>query len=150
VQELLSLLPTILRRADYQPEVCEQAVFAAWTRAVGEAVSMNAVPFRLYQKRLIVLTSDDIWKAQLRKMSSQIIFKINRLLGASMVSVVEYRVDPVQVAARQPHSPEVRFEHQEALMKELEPLVDQIGDPELRRAFLRAASKCLERHEAEE
>ena len=147
MQELLSLLPTILRRADYQPEVCEQAVFAAWNCAVGEVVAMNALPFRLYKKRLIVLTSDAVWKTQLQKISSEIIFKINRILGAPMVSFIEYRADPAQVAALRPKRAEVQFEHQQELMKELEPIADQIDDPELRRAFLRAASKCLERHE---
>jgi hypothetical protein len=147
VEELLSLLPTILRRLDYQPEVCEQAVFAAWSHAVGEVVAMNAVPFRLFQKRLIVLTSDAVWKTQLQRISSEIIFKINRILGNPMVTYIEYRIDPVQVATMRPRPAEVEFEHQDQLRRELEPMAERIDDPDLREAFLRAAGKCLERQE---
>jgi hypothetical protein len=41
MEELLSLLPIILQRSGYQQEVCEQAAFAAWDRAVGEASLLN-------------------------------------------------------------------------------------------------------------
>ena len=145
MEELLSLLPIILQRAGYQEEVCQQAVFAAWERAVGEAIAKNCVPFRLHDKRLIVLTANPIWKAQLQKMTSEIIFKIDRILGAPLVTYIEYRVDPKQVAAHHQRRGEVRFERLDKLMKELEPDAEKIDDPELRRTFLRAASKSLAR-----
>jgi predicted nucleic acid-binding Zn ribbon protein len=145
MEELLSLLPIILQRADYQEEVCQQAVFAVWHRAVGEAISMNCVPFRLHDKRLIILTSSQIWKTQLQKMASEIIFKIDRILGAPLVTYIEYRVDAKQVAAHQQRRSEIRYERLEELMKELESDASLIADPELRRIFLRAASKSLAR-----
>lgn len=149
MEELLSLLPIILQRAGYQQEVCEQAAFAAWERAVGDAISMNCVPFRLHEKRLIVLIASPIWKAQLQQMTSEIIFKIDRLLGAPLVTYIEYRVDPRQVAAHHQRRGEVRFERLEEVMNELESDANQIADPELRRVFLRAASKSLARQAGE-
>jgi len=145
VEELLSLLPIILQRAGYREEVCEQAAFAAWDRAVGEAIAMNCVPFRLHDKRLIVLTASPIWKAQLQKMTSEIIFKIDRLLGAPLVTYIEYRVDPKPVAAHHQRRGEVRFEHLEEMVQQLTSDAEKIADPELRRVFLCAASKSLAR-----
>lgn len=147
MEEPFHLLPQILRQTGYQESVCEQVVLATWNRVVGEVVSANATPSRLYGKRLIVLTSDSTWKTQLEGMSREIIFAINRLLGVKIVTFIEYRVDPYQVKALRKRSPEITFRHLNEITQELEPIVQSIFDPELRRASLRAASKCIERTE---
>jgi predicted nucleic acid-binding Zn ribbon protein len=145
MEDLLNLLPVILQRSGYQEDVCQQAVFAAWDRAVGETIARNCVPFRLHDKRLIVLTASQIWKTQLQRMTSEIIFKIDRILGAPLVTYIEYRIDARQVTERQRLVQPVRFEHLEEIMGELAADADQIDDPELRRLFIRAASKSLAR-----
>jgi predicted nucleic acid-binding Zn ribbon protein len=147
MEEILDLLPAILRQTGYHHAVCEKAVCAAWNRIVGEAVSTHAVPFRLYEKRLIVLTSDATWKKQLELMSPEILFKLNRLLGSDVVLFIEYRTDPLAVAAERPQAEDVRFSRLDEIIRDLEPLVRDIADSELRAAFLRAASKCIERTE---
>lgn len=147
MEEILDLLPTILRQIGYQETVCEKAVCAAWNRIVGEVVSANAVPFRLYEGRLIVLTSDATWKRQLEMMSPEILYKINRVLGADIVRFIEYRVDPYRIQAQRRREPEIRFRRLDEIIRDLEPLVRDLADPELRAAFLRAASKCIERTE---
>lgn len=146
VEEILDLLPNILRQTGYQETVCEKAVCAAWNRIVGEAVSVHAVPFRLYDERLIVLTSDATWRKQLEAMSPEILYKINRLLGADMVRFIEYRVAPYRIEAHH-REHEVRFHRLDEIIRDLEPLVRDLADPDLRAAFLRAASKCIERTE---
>ena len=145
MDELLSLLPTILQQSGYQPEVCEQAAFAAWDHAVGKAVAVKCIPCRLHEKHLIVITPDQTWKTQLQKMTSEIIFKVGRILGAPLVTYIEYRVDPKYVAMRRQDSPHIRFDRLEQWRKELEADAEQIADPELRDIFLRAASKSLAR-----
>lgn len=147
MEEILDLLPNILRQTGYQEAVCEKAVCAAWNRIVGDVVSAHAVPFRLYENRLIVLTSDATWKKQLEMMSPEILYKINRLLGADMVRFIEYRVDPYRIAAHRHQEHEVRFHRLDEIIRDLEPLVRDLADPDLRAAFLRAASKCIERTE---
>jgi len=149
VEELFHLLPEILRQIGYRESVCEQVVCAAWNRVVGEAVSAHTVPLRLYEKRLIVITSDSTWKTQLETMSREIILAVNRLLGAEIVTFIEYRVDPYQVKALRKRAPEIMFRHLSEIERELEPTVRSISNPELRQAFLRAASKCIERTEGE-
>lgn len=147
MEEILDLLPLILQQTGYQESVCEKAVFAAWNRIVGDVVSANAVPFRLYEKRLIVLTSDATWKRQLEIMSPEILYKINRLLGADIARFIEYRVDPRSIEAQRHREPEIRFHRLDEIIRDLEPHVRDLADPELRAAFLRAASKCIERTE---
>lgn len=145
MEALWQLLPHILHEVDYQEDVCQQAAFAAWNHAVGESIANQCAPLRLHNKRLIILTVNRVWKQQLQAMSSQIIFKINRLLGAPLVAHIEYRVDSQQVMTQRQHRGEVHFERLEEVMKDLASDAEVIDDPECRRAFLRAASKCLAR-----
>lgn len=149
MEDILNLLPQILRQTGYDETVCEHVVFAVWNRTVGEAVSANCVPFRLHAKRLVVLTSDATWKRQLEKISGEIIFKINRVLTTELVTHIEYRVDPRQVKALHREPPEIQFRNQSAIVSELAPIAEKIAQPEMRDAFLRAAGKCLERRERE-
>ena len=145
MEDLLQLLPLILQRSGYQADVCEQAVFAAWDRAVGEAVAMSCVPWRLHDKRLIVLTASQVWKAQLQPMTSEIIFKVDRILGKPLVTYIEYRVDPKRLTRQRRRQKAVRFERLEEFKRDLESDAQQIADPELRDLFLRAAGKSLAR-----
>ncbi|HXF06052.1 MAG TPA: DUF721 domain-containing protein [Blastocatellia bacterium] len=149
MEEILDLLPTILRQIGYQEAVCEKAVCAAWNRIVGDVVSANAVPFRLYEGRLIVLTSDATWKKQLEAISPEILYKMNRLLGADIVKFIEYRIDPYYTRGQRHQELEIRFRRLDEIIRDLEPLVRDLADAELRAAFLRAASKCIERIEGE-
>lgn len=145
MDELVSLLPFILQRSGYQPDVCEQAAFAAWDHVVGKAVAVHCVPFRLHEKHLIVITSDKTWKTQLQKMTSEIIFKIGRVLGTPLVTYIEYRVEPRYIAKRHQQRQAISFDRLEQWRAELQADADRITDPKLRDVFLRAASKSLAR-----
>ena len=56
--DLNRLLPKLLNRNGANPELTEIAAKIAWTRAAGAGLRPNAVPFRLYQKTLIVSVAD--------------------------------------------------------------------------------------------
>lgn len=148
MEDILSLLPQILRQTGFDEAVCEQVVFALWNRTVGEAVCAHCIPFRLQAKRLVVLTSDATWKTQLEKISGEIIFKINRMVTTELVTHIEYRVEPRQVSAQRRQPPEIRFSDQRRIVGELAAVAERIPDPDLRDIFLRAAGKCLERRES--
>ncbi len=149
MDNLIHILPTILRLSGDNEEVREQVVFAAWRSVTGEQIAQTCRPFRLYRKNLIVATLNQTWKKEMERMSGQIIFKLNSLLGAPLVTFIEFRVDPAHVASAQPKQPPpFEFQHTRELEEELEPAAAQIKDEALRRVFLRAAAKCLERRKA--
>src|SRR5207253_6680717 len=140
------MLPTMIRLSGDNEEVREQAAFAAWRAVTGEQIAHACEPFRLYRKNLIVATASKTWKAELERMSGRIIFKLNSLLGAPIVTFIEFRLDPAHVARAHAHEPPAfEFHHTKELKAELQPAADQIRDERLREAFLRAAAKCLER-----
>ncbi len=143
------MLPMMIRLSGDNEEVREQAVFAAWRAATGEQISHACEPFRLYRKNLIVATTSKTWKAEMERMSGRIIFKLNSLLGAPLVTFIEFRIDPEHVASVHSREPQAfEFHHTKELKAELQPAAEQIKDESLREVFLRAAAKCLERSEA--
>jgi hypothetical protein len=65
----------------------------AWRIAAGEGVARVSQPFRLYRKQLVVAVIDQTWKKQMERISGEYLFKINSMLGAPLVTFIEFRVD---------------------------------------------------------
>lgn len=146
MESLLKMLPTMIRLSGDNAEVREQAVFAAWRAAAGKGVVGGCAPFRLYEKQLVIAVLDQFWKKQLESLSAQYLFRINSLLGAQMVTFIEFRLDRDFVLNAQGHQARAyEFQHTEELAAELKESAEEIKDAKLREQFLRAAAKSLER-----
>ena len=94
--DLSGLLPKLLNATGSNAELAEEIAKIAWTRAAGEGLRNHAVPFRLYRRTLIVSVADAIWQKQLRQMSREFIFRINKLLGRSVVDEIVKVLTPEQ------------------------------------------------------
>jgi len=148
--DLSLLLPKLLNATETNPELSDTVAKLAWTRAAGEGLRNHAVPFRLYRRTLIVSVADAIWQKQLRHMSPEFIFRINKLLGRSVVDDIEFRIDPAAVdrmLSRIPRPQASRGETR-APIPELISAAHSIADPGLRDRFMRAAENCIERRES--
>ncbi len=148
--DLSLLLPKLLNATESNPEMAEEIAKLAWTRAAGEGLRNQAVPFRLYRRTLIVSVADGIWQKQLRQMSPEFIYRINKLLGGSVVDDIEFRVDPAAVDRMLSRIPAPRSSREEkrAPIPELVSAAHSIADPDLRDRFIRAAENCIERRES--
>ena len=151
MDDLFKALPKLLRAAGESEEVAEAAAFAAWRRVAGEGLRGSAVPFRLYQKTLVVAVPDATWRRQLEGVSGQYLFRINSLVGQPLVTYIEFRVDPKTVAGERARLRNPEYERMtredNALRRagELDDDARQIHDEGLRRRFLIAAGSCLNR-----
>jgi predicted nucleic acid-binding Zn ribbon protein len=143
--DLLMLIPQMLRHAGDSDEAREQAVFAAWLVAVGGPVRKVTAPVRLERKTLIVAVPDAIWRTQLTGMRGQALFKLNSLLGAPLVTAIEYIINPDLIVRESQPPKEVKFTAPEKQALPLREHADRISDSGIRETFLRAAGKCLER-----
>ena len=83
-------------------------------------------------------------------MSPEFIYRINKLLGRSVVSDIEFRIDPVAIDRMLSRIPAPRSSRQEtpAPIPELVSAAGSIMDPDLRDRFIRAAENCIERRES--
>jgi len=142
---LLNLLPQMLRQIGDSAEARQQAVFAAWTAAVGSQVRKVTLPLRLERKTLIVAVPDHTWRTQLDRIKGQALFRLNSLLGAPIVTNIEFVINPESLSDDRPAPEEFHFVAPEKAAMPLRDDAERISNPELRDAFLRAAGKCLER-----
>jgi hypothetical protein len=145
VIELGKILPKLLLNAGDNDEAREQAAFAAWVAAAGANVSKVTAPVRLEQKTLIVATSDETWRTQLRAIAGQLVFKLNAILGLPTVARLDLIVNPGAVRAAHQSPPKVTFKAPDDQALPLRDSAANIPLPQLRDLFLRAAGKCLDR-----
>lgn len=139
----------MIRLSGDNEEVREQAVFAAWKAVTNYQLAQTCAPFRLYRKTLVVATKDLTWKTQMERESPGWLFKLNSMLGAPLVTFIEFRIDAEHVAASRPQSEgDYEFHHTAELTNQLSSAAERIHNDDLRQTFLRAAAKCLERQEA--
>lgn len=143
--DLLKLLPVLLRKAGDSEEARQHAVLAAWIGAVGPQLRQVSSPLRLERKTLIVAVTNSTWQTQLRKMRGQILFKLNSLLGVPTVTTLEFVINPDMIRQASQQTEPVKFVAPEQHAQRLRKKAEEIANPELRDAFLRAAGKCLDR-----
>lgn len=154
MEELIRSLPALLRAAGDSEDVLEAAAIVAWRRVSGEALRLHAVPFRLYRKTLIVAVADTTWQKQLEALSGQMIFGVNSLLRQPVVTFIEFRVDPRTVMeARQAANVKTAESSARGVVPAevsgpLAEAAEAIADESLRRRFLDAAGRCIERSES--
>jgi len=142
---LTRLLPRLLLGAGDSPESREQSIFAAWPVSVGAHVHRATAPVRVDGKTLIVAVIDAAWHSQLADLRGPILFKINSVLGAALVTRIEFVINEEMVRCAHQMPPEVKFVAPDEQAMPLNEEVGKIEDPELRALFLRAAGKCLDR-----
>lgn len=153
MDDLLRVLPKFLRAAGETEEILEAAAMIAWRRVAGEGLRGQAVPFRLYRKTLIVAVADTTWQKQLEKVSGQLLFRLNSLLGQAVVTYIEFRIDPATVSVeRAKLTNEIDRDALERRALEnasgqIRDAAEAITDEQLRRRFLLAAGSCIDRRE---
>jgi hypothetical protein len=97
----------------------------------------------------VVSVADIIWQRQMQSMSTELISRINKLLGREVVEEIEFRIDPAtveQVRANSQLSPQEK--PRGPIPEELIAAADEIADHDLRERFIRAAENCIARREA--
>ncbi len=146
MDSLIRTLPAILTAAGPSAEVAQAACFAAWKHAVGEALSVHVVPVKLEEQTLIVAVADSIWQKQLEQIRPQLLFRLNTILGHSLVKLIELRIDPKALPEKRPPKATAAV-RTDAVPFELLAAASEIQDADLRRAFIGAATSCVKRLE---
>jgi predicted nucleic acid-binding Zn ribbon protein len=147
MESLIKTLPAILTAAGPAPEIAEAACFAAWKHAVGDALTIHAVPVKLEDQTLIVAVADNLWQKQLEQMRPQLLFRLNAVLGHSLVKLIELRVDAKALTRTRMPERAANTHSDYAIPFELLAAASEIQDADLRRAFLGAATSCMKRLE---
>lgn len=145
MNELINILPQMLLKTGSSDEVREQAARAAWVAAAGLQISTVTAALRLESKTLIIAVTNEMWRAQLRNISPQLLFKVNALLGQQCpISRLEFTVNENAVSSVHLNPRTVEFTAPDEKASFLEDAAAEMP-PALGTALMRAAGKCLER-----
>jgi len=146
MEQLIKALPAVLQAGGHSPEVVEAAAISAWKHLTGDPLRRQAVATTLNGRTLVIAVSDAIWQKQLETMRGQLLFRLNSILGQPLVSRLEFRIDDATV--QRSLEPLVRKETNETneneISLELWSAASAIRDKNLRKAFLSAATTCLQ------
>ena len=144
MDQLIKSLSTVIRAAGSSPEVAEAAVLAGWTFATGEGIRQHAVAARLEGTTLVVDVRDAVWQQQLTIMRSELIYRLNSILGRSLVRTVELRINPKALkSVKHKVNPPELLDNEVPL--DLWSAASEIEDKQLRQKFLKAATGMLRR-----
>ncbi len=109
----------------------EQIAVAGWPAAVGKIVARHTRAAALVRGRLVVETEDAIWQKQLFPLTSQIVRKLEAVIGPGIVADLEFR--PAGKAPRKAPHRETRNSADEA---------DRIENPDFRRLYIAARKRA--------
>lgn len=148
MESIFAAIPKIFEQIEANPEAREAFVFAAWKRIVGELLNEHTVPVALTQSKLRVAVANRTWQRHLEDMAAQILAKLNASLGRSPVKYIEFFIDEKKVAAmRSDRRVSNEGEAEQQISDEVREAAEAINDAKLRKAFMLAATSCLERDE---
>jgi len=153
MNNIIRLLPKLLDASDGNHDLAESAAKVAWIRAVGEGLRRHAVPVRLAGNTLVVVVADAAWRTQLQAMSSELLARVNRVLGRDLIKFIEFRVDPnslesVRSEARHINQAESAERSLNSVPIEVMAAAESIQDESLRQHFLLAAAAAAMRRQS--
>ena len=145
MNQLIKSLPQVLRASGNAAEVAEAAAIAAWKHAAGDGLKEHAVALKLENRTLTIAVADPIWQKQLTLMRGQLLFRVNTILGQTLVSAFNFVIDRERAKPRveQPDQQDDPLDNEVPL--ELWSAANTIHDKELRKNFLKTALRSLKR-----
>ena len=106
---------------------------AAWPAAVGKRIAVHAAAKSLVRGSLIVEVEDSVWQKQLFYLRFQILAKLQEVVGAGVITDVEFRI----ATPRRPPQPALSLNDAKPADE-----ADAISDPGMRVVYKQARKKA--------
>jgi hypothetical protein len=97
----------VFKNAKYSKSILseEDQVRAIWPSAVGKAIAAHTLRLRVVRNSLVVDMEDALWQRQLYPLTTQILHRLQRIMGSDAIQSLEFRIG---VPRRQPQRSESR------------------------------------------
>lgn len=118
------------------PDECARAI---WPAAVGKAIARHTSRLKVVRDTLVVGVEDAIWQKQLFSLSNQIVDRLQKCMGSTAITRVEFRIDPPKRPATREEVFAATPQRQEALRSTRADAADDaeaIRDPVLKKVYL--------------
>jgi hypothetical protein len=145
--KLGNILQGVLKKHNINIDSEEQRLLEIWNKAVGIKIAAHTRPERLKRNTLFVKVTSSVWMQQLHILKSEIIQKINQLLGKNLVKNIHFSIGEIPSAlARNPYPPSFSPESYPLKDKEkklIEKRTSSIADNELKEILKRVMIKNI-------
>jgi predicted nucleic acid-binding Zn ribbon protein len=147
LQKLGNILQGILKKHNINIDSEEQRLLETWNKAVGLQISAHTRPEKLKRNTLFVKVSSSVWMQQLHILKSDIIEKINQLLGKGLIKNVHFSIGEIPTTpSRNPYlssfSPE-SYPLKDKEKKLIEKNTSSVTDHELKEILKRVMTKNI-------
>jgi len=147
LQRLGNVLQGILKKHNIFFDSEEQHLLEVWRKAVGPKISVQTRPDRLKRNTLFIKVSSSVWMQQLHILKSEIMEKINQLLGKELIKNIHFSIGeiPPTVSTNSytsSFSPD-SYPLKEKDKKLIEKSISQVEDPELKEILRRVMTKNI-------
>jgi len=132
-------------------EAREAIIFAIFPTVLGEHLRERSTPLRLEGSTLFIAVADSEWEREFKQHVFEIVYKLNRALGTSVIKRITPVVDKKAVTISKPNKVTGR-EHpsmKPPTLPNVKKASAKIADTGLRKHFLEAAAVCIERRDAD-
>ena len=146
-QRLGNILQDILKKHNITIDPEEQHLLELWHKAVGPQISAHTRTDKLKRNTLFVKVSSSVWMHQLHLLKSEIIEKINILLGKELIknihfSIGEMPTTPLKNLYLPSLSPE-SYPLRDREKKMIEKNISTVSDQELKEILKRVMTKNI-------
>ena len=90
-----NVISNVLQSYRHEADEGLAQIWNLWDRAVGENIAKNARPEAFKGKLLLVNVTSSAWAHELQFLKSDIIAKVNEVLGKALVEEIKFKVGPV-------------------------------------------------------
>lgn len=108
----------------------EDVARCLWPAAVGKTIARHTGKITLVRSKLVVHVEDAIWQKQLYGLSGQIVSRIQKLMGSTVVDSVEFRIGIPKIQPQRAETSAVPVPATESLDE-----ADRIQDPVLKKIY---------------
>lgn len=147
MEDLIKILPGLVKALPGSEEVREAVLFAMWKKAAGEGLRIHAIPISVEGRKMRIAVRDPIWKKHLEKLAAQLLERTNRLMRSAELKFLAFEVDESRFRSHQGAKDELGGSDKDPDTIVTGSLAKQsraIRDPKLRKLFLESAAAYLE------
>jgi hypothetical protein len=109
----------------------EDVARGLWPTAVGKVITRHTGKITLVRSTLVIQVEDAVWQKQLHSLSGQIIDRMQKLMGSTAITALEFRIG---VPKRQPQRAESTSGSAAATGAPVDE-ADEIQDPVLKKVY---------------
>jgi len=133
-QSIHTILEQTLKGLELDVPLKTYSIWGAWKEIVGEPIALQTQPHAIRNRILFVEVSHPTWMQQLQFLKPTLLGKINGFLDEPLIEDIRFKVGKIPPAVTPlPERKEEGLDRQ--TMNQIERLVDNITDAEVKKGF---------------